>query len=219
MKKYFEILQASPDASLQEIKRAYRERVKAWHPDRFPAVSPRLQKKAHEQLSLINEAYRALEQHHLSEGVAESESTRSHSRQATPSETPVEDGGLNIDPLRACEQFRVFTWENGDRYEGETLDNQMHGLGIYSYSTGGSYQGEFSRGKPHGMGELRLPGGDVYRGEFHLDQIQGRGVYSYANGDHYEGSFANGQPHGHGVYTLASGSRYSGQWQNGVFSG
>ena len=46
-------------ATAQEIKTAYRDLAKVWHPDRF-AHDPRLQQKAQERLKEINEAYRSL---------------------------------------------------------------------------------------------------------------------------------------------------------------
>ena len=50
------VLGLGPGASAQEIKAAYRDLAKVWHPDRF-AHDPRLQQKAQEQLKEINEAY------------------------------------------------------------------------------------------------------------------------------------------------------------------
>ena len=50
------VLGLAPGASAQEIKAAYRDLAKVWHPDRF-AHDPRLQQKAQEQLKEINEAY------------------------------------------------------------------------------------------------------------------------------------------------------------------
>ena len=41
------ILEVEPGASLEEIKQAYRDQTKVWHPDRF-ANDVRLQKKAEE---------------------------------------------------------------------------------------------------------------------------------------------------------------------------
>src|SRR5207248_497914 len=43
----------------QEIKTAYRDSAKVWHPDRF-LNDPRLQAKAQEKLKEINEAYEKL---------------------------------------------------------------------------------------------------------------------------------------------------------------
>ena len=53
------VLGLGPGASAQEIKAAYRDLAKVWHPDRF-AHDPRLQQKAQEQLKEINEAYQRL---------------------------------------------------------------------------------------------------------------------------------------------------------------
>ena len=52
----YRILDLPPDATLEEVKRSYRELVRVWHPDRF-ASDPKLQNKAQEKLKLINLAY------------------------------------------------------------------------------------------------------------------------------------------------------------------
>jgi hypothetical protein len=49
-------------ANREEVKQAYRDLVKVWHPDRFPEGS-RVQQKAQNELKLINEAYSVLEAH------------------------------------------------------------------------------------------------------------------------------------------------------------
>jgi hypothetical protein len=54
-----EVLGLSPGASAQELKAAYRDMAKVWHPDRF-AHDPRLQRKAQEKLKEINDAYQQL---------------------------------------------------------------------------------------------------------------------------------------------------------------
>jgi len=54
--QYYRILEVEPGASLEEIKRAYREMARVWHPDRFPN-DIRLQNKAQEKLKQINLAY------------------------------------------------------------------------------------------------------------------------------------------------------------------
>ncbi len=47
-------------ASREEVKKAYRDLSKVWHPDRF-AEDPALQKKAGEKLQAINDAYKCLQ--------------------------------------------------------------------------------------------------------------------------------------------------------------
>jgi len=58
-KRYFEIFELAPDASMDELNQAYRDLVNIWHPDRF-AHNPRLKKRAEEKLKELNQAYEAL---------------------------------------------------------------------------------------------------------------------------------------------------------------
>lgn len=60
IKECFDILGLNPGASLDEVKEAYRDLVKVWHPDRF-SHDDKLQHKAQEKLKEINEAYAAIE--------------------------------------------------------------------------------------------------------------------------------------------------------------
>ncbi|MBE9095560.1 J domain-containing protein, partial [Tychonema sp. LEGE 07203] len=55
----YEILEIEPGASLEEIKRAYRDLAFVWHPDRL-AHNDRLQQKAEQRLTEINQAYEEL---------------------------------------------------------------------------------------------------------------------------------------------------------------
>jgi curved DNA-binding protein CbpA len=56
----FDVLALEPGATAAEIKEAYRDLVKVWHPDRF-GHDPRLRRKAEEKLHEINDAYRVLQ--------------------------------------------------------------------------------------------------------------------------------------------------------------
>ncbi|MBP3888978.1 MAG: DnaJ domain-containing protein [Cellulosilyticum sp.] len=63
IKKYTEVLGVSPDASMSEIKRAYRKLVKEYHPDKMAAgsVPPEYIEFANKKIRDINEAYEYLE--------------------------------------------------------------------------------------------------------------------------------------------------------------
>lgn len=66
----FRILQLKPGASPDEVKRAYREMAKAWHPDQF-ADDSGLQNKARERLRDIDRAYDRLQEYFRSNGAEE----------------------------------------------------------------------------------------------------------------------------------------------------
>jgi curved DNA-binding protein CbpA len=56
IQRCFEILEIKSDASPEEAKRAYKDIVSVWHPDRF-SNNPRLEQKAGEKLKEVNAAY------------------------------------------------------------------------------------------------------------------------------------------------------------------
>ena len=56
MEYYYKVLELSRNASIEDLKKAYREMVQVWHPDRFSS-NPDLKIKAEEKMRQINEAY------------------------------------------------------------------------------------------------------------------------------------------------------------------
>ncbi|AFY47115.1 DnaJ-class molecular chaperone with C-terminal Zn finger domain [Nostoc sp. PCC 7524] len=62
LEQYYQILEISTDASVDEIKQAYRDLAQIWHPDRY-AYNPKLQQKAEAKFKSINVAYEKLMEH------------------------------------------------------------------------------------------------------------------------------------------------------------
>ena len=62
LREYYLVLELElePTATFTDVKRAYRDLVKVWHPDRF-AHEPSLERKAQEKLKQINLAFEVLE--------------------------------------------------------------------------------------------------------------------------------------------------------------
>jgi molecular chaperone DnaJ len=60
-KNYYDILGVSPDASQEEIKKAYKKLVLQWHPDRWVSKSQTEKKQAEEKMKEINQAYGVLD--------------------------------------------------------------------------------------------------------------------------------------------------------------
>lgn len=57
---YYEVLGVSPDATEDEIRKAFRERVRACHPDRVANLDADLKQLAEEKMVQLNEAYAVL---------------------------------------------------------------------------------------------------------------------------------------------------------------
>lgn len=55
----YEILDLPADATMKDLKNAYRDAMSVWHPDRF-SVNPRLKHKAEKKAAQINLAYETL---------------------------------------------------------------------------------------------------------------------------------------------------------------
>ena len=60
-KSPYDVLGVEPDASISEIKEAFRQLVKMYHPDNVPQhLAPELRQLAEERTKEINEAYTTL---------------------------------------------------------------------------------------------------------------------------------------------------------------
>ena len=57
LSRHYSTLGVRSNATPEEVKQAYRDLVKVWHPDRFDGCDTRLKQKAEEQLKAINDAY------------------------------------------------------------------------------------------------------------------------------------------------------------------
>lgn len=60
--QYFKVLDLSPDATLEEVRVAYRDLASVWHPDKYRS-NPRLANKANQKLKEINIAYNEIRRH------------------------------------------------------------------------------------------------------------------------------------------------------------
>jgi hypothetical protein len=56
----------------------------------------------------------------------------------------------------------TYTWENGDRYEGDFIKNNRTGKGKFVWKDGSYYIGEWKEGNRHGFGKMTLPQNSSY---------------------------------------------------------
>jgi hypothetical protein len=127
-------------------------------------------------------------------------------------------------------------------YDGEWLDDLMHGNGLLKLPEGDVYTGSFARGRCSGQGQWVYPDRTIYTGawldglyhgagwlqydddtEFHGHFVKGlangQGSCRYLNGSIYEGNWVNGQRSGRGLMRSAAGSVYEGYWLHDRFHG
>lgn len=145
-------------------------------------------------------------------------------------------------PKPSPDAKRVIKFENGI-YEGEVgFTGKMHGKGVFSYTNGNKYEGGFKEGVKHGHGVFTWANGDVYDGGFENDVRSGSGVFTshsgskydgewkdnlkngsgifcYRNGDRFEGEYSNSLKQGHGIYYFRNGNVFEGEWQNDLRCG
>ena len=99
----------------------------------------------------------------------------------------------------------LMRFKNGDVYEGEFLNNLMHGEGSYTYAKSNDiYSGSFYAGKKHGRGRY-----EYFKDSSILNQWEDGTVttvkWHMKNAGSYEGELKRGTPVGPGGYTLESG--------------
>ena len=107
----------------------------------------------------------------------------------------------------------AITYDNGDKYEGDFVENVKEGKGTYDYSNGDKYVGEFFEDAKDGYGIYYYKNGERYEGEFKEDKKHGHGIYYYLDGDRYEGEFQNGFAEGRGTYYFSDGEKYVGDYK------
>ncbi|GMH90999.1 hypothetical protein TrST_g6869 [Triparma strigata] len=154
-------------------------------------------------------------------------------------EGPKVDNHFDVSNIQG--EFRV-TYQNGEVYEGEYVDERRHGIGEYHYLDGSVYEGQWFKNRRQGFGVYTTDDGSVYEGEWDRDYIHGegiwrwkdgsslmgdnidglrtgRGVYITDHGDVYVGEFKDNNIHGKGTFTYNDGTRYEGNFRNNLREG
>ncbi len=95
LEKSYQLLGLEPGASPEQVRQAYRDLVKVWHPDRF-SHDARLRQIAQEKLKEINGAYELLKANFFEAGISASASANSEagSPAAEPAETIPRGAGI-----------------------------------------------------------------------------------------------------------------------------
>ena len=90
--------------------------------------------------------------------------------------------------------------EEGSKYTGTFIKNEISGKGIFEWKNGDIYEGSMKKGKMDGFGKFTFNDGKIYEGEYKNGIKQGKGKLIYPGDKIYEGYFDKGLPDGEGIY-------------------
>ncbi len=130
----------------------------------------------------------------------------------------------------------MYRYANGEKYDGEWINNLKHGIGRKTYDKLGEYNGYWENGKRHGEGVFHYKNGDIYSGWWKFGEKEGTGTYTfkstgmklygdwtagsitkgkwiYPNGMFYEGGFENNKPKGEGKWVFKNGNVLVGEYE------
>ena len=95
--------------------------------------------------------------------------------------------------------FGVVKYPNGDKYEGDFMNDEFHGKGKY-ITMEMTYEGEWYRGYCHGFGKEMWEDGSFFQGYFQNGVKHGNGTYLWGDGSSYEGEWRDGKMEGRGKF-------------------
>ena len=119
---YYAILGVERHVTQEEIKKAYRERLKEWHPDNQPAEK---EKEAKNQTQLINEAYEMLANPKTRKKYDE-ELSKNKPKDADGKDEPIDYFQIRKDMDKIYKDFadvlaRITRYKGSDFYPGDEL--------------------------------------------------------------------------------------------------
>ena len=141
----------------------------------------------------------------------------------------------------ASSQKSIITMDDGGRYVGTLIDEEMEGFGVF-VKNDEVYIGTFHRSKPDGFLKLYRKGKLYYEGYWKEGTFNGKGTLykedgSRKTGDwiagklsqtlvdkqipegHYHGYVKDEKPDGLGKMVYANGTSYQGLWKSGLWEG
>jgi hypothetical protein len=90
-------------------------------------------------------------------------------------------------------------------------------MGVSYYTNGNKYEGQWVENLKHGRGKMTYANGDVYEGDWVNDERCGPGVLLTISGDRYEGHWLKDKKEGLGrFYYRATGKLFVGEWADDV---
>ena len=112
--------------------------------------------------------------------------------------------------------YESISFENGDKYQGNCVENKMNGKGKYYVKSRLIYEGYFKNNHFEGKGTYYWKNGDSYTGIFKGGKFHGNGTIKFTNGNIFKGEFINDKRDGFGeMFIEKKGQKIYEFWQNG----
>mmetsp|Transcript_541 Transcript_541/g.1053 ORF Transcript_541/g.1053 Transcript_541/m.1053 type:complete len:94 (+) Transcript_541:197-478(+) len=80
-----------------------------------------------------------------------------------------------------------------EEYDGDWVNDQMHGYGSYLFTSGNFYVGNWENGIMEGLGKMEYADGSSYEGNWKGNLMHGEGVYIDSSKTTWTGIFVEGQ--------------------------
>lgn len=139
-------------------------------------------------------------------------------RAAPASETELQDAALlpfdDKKSVRQLSDLPDITFSEGT-YVGESIGDIPHGKGVFTFANGDVYDGEWRNGQKHGHGVYKQ-GNTTFEGEFVNDKRNGPGVLTGPNQNKCVGDWVNDQRHGTMIFTTGGKNTRFEYWENGA---
>lgn len=115
-------------------------------------------------------------------------------------------------------------FDNGDRFEGNWVNDEISGSGIYFWANGDYFAGYWENSsKRNGYG-IQVKANGSYSIHFFVNEqsatreVKNASRLNYNNG-YYIGQVTNGRANGMGTFYWNDGSKFEGIWENGIIHG
>jgi len=157
IKDYYEILGLTVGSSSEEVKQAYRDLIKVWHPDRF-AHDPRVQKMAEGKSKQINLAYEEISLFINAKSRANSNEQTTPPRSDSNSQTDSSKGNYNSDAANTnIPRFIVSDLTVLDKKLNIRWTKDAHIVGSLSWTRANEFIYKLNNEKYAGYDNWRLP--------------------------------------------------------------
>lgn len=122
------------------------------------------------------------------------------------------------DLIESCyskgKKYTTIKYRNGT-YSGGVLNDRKEGYGVFTFDDGDRYEGYWKNDLKQRKGKLiDAKNGIYFIGEYHKGKKEGFGIYKYSEGAKYEGFWLDNKLYGQGKMVYNDNSYYQGFFEN-----